>query len=457
MLLNYTLKTISNWKTWRLAVFFVPFIVVLFWLDIFTWQIPLALLLSFLAYTFFYNKLWQLLVLAPPLIIFGTIISLQIRPGWAYEMTITEAIILMVFVVYFFERFFSLQMQKIRLDGLVFIMFFYFVWALFSYSEFGHLHNFIGQAKVLLYGLMAYFLAINLFDELYKIKAFFSSLGVLVILLSLQLFWKFYDMGFSSKFFFERSSILLPSGALALVASILAMILPLMLTMSFAEKNNYKRYFYLLATILGLMAVFMTLGKAAIGSLALGIMVIFLKFRSKRLGIALSLLSMTTLVFIFMTPYLEGFVTRLGNVTTDSNISFRIEEYVIATKILRENWLWGVGLGQEPVWYAKYYAFKYNELVNNYWLQIILDLGVIGLGLALSAFVYIMVQIKKLISISQNVKVADSWYAYGLIGCGVVVFFNGLAEVTIFALNYGILLWLLVGISKAFLNLKEQI
>jgi O-antigen ligase len=452
-----TIEQLKKFRTWRMLAIFLPFLIILFWLDILTWQIPLALFLSFVAYMVLQDRLWELLILAAPAIALGSVVNLQITPSLVYEMTLTEVILGLVLVVFLLKLVFSLSLGKIRFDWFLLIMLAYTAWAISTYDRSVNFHLYIYQVKLLLFSLIGYFLAINLLDEMYKLKAFFLSLAITAMLLSAELFWKFVAMGFSFKFFTDRSSIILPVGALALAASLLAMLLPLLLALGLAEKSKVRKFIFLLAVIVGLVAVFMTMGKAAIGSLALALLVLFVKFRSKRLAMLLALNLFLVTVFVFLTPYLSGFMTRLATISTDNNISFRLDEYTFASKILHDNWLTGVRLGQETVAFARFYPFEYHELVNNYWLEILLDLGIIGLGFAVLAFGYLIQQLRKLLAASRNLREFETWIAYGLLGSAIVVFMNGLAEVTIFALNYALILWLLIGAGISFVRLRSSV
>lgn len=443
-----------NWQAWVMGGFLASIFALLYWFDILTWQAPLAFLISFVFFILFRDHLWKFLVLAAPTIAFGQIIQIELRPNWIYEMSITEAILLLVLSVFVIEYLVERRFEHVKIDLLFLLGIGFVAWALSTYSKTMNFHNYVGQARVLVFSLIAYFLAYNLFDDLKKIRLFFAGLSVAVLAIAIELFWKLSQVGFSMSFFLDRSSIVVPVGALALASSMIAMLLPIVLVLGFMSEQKKQQTYYFGVFAIGWLAVFMSLGKAAIGSLLIGLFVIFLRFRKQRLVMSLSLYLFAVLAFVFMAPYLSGLANRVLTVFTDQNVSFRVGEYQIAQKIINEHWQLGVGLGQEPLYYARQYPFEYNELVNNYWLQIILDLGVVGLSLAVIGFSYILFKNYQLLKSVRGKENIDTWLTYGLAATTVVVAINGLAEVTVFALNYALVMWLFVGAGMAYTKLK---
>jgi uncharacterized membrane protein len=93
----------------------------------------------------------------------------------------------------------------------------------------------------------------------------------------LQIVYILFRAGFSPAIFFDRSSITLPFGPLALVAAMLAFLLPLIFSLYFEfNKKSSIAFWALLIFGIGVMAVFVSLGKAAAMSLVIGLLFLFL-------------------------------------------------------------------------------------------------------------------------------------------------------------------------------------
>jgi O-antigen ligase len=91
-------------------------------------------------------------------------------------------------------------------------------------------------------------------------------------------------------------------------------------------------------------------------------------------------------------------------------------------------------------------------LVNNFFVQALIDLGVVGLGLVMALVGGIMKKARSAIKLSLA---HGGYYVVLLYGFGaslIVAFLNGLVEVTFFALPYAIIFWLLMG---AYANIQH--
>jgi O-antigen ligase len=168
-----------------------------------------------------------------------------------------------------------------------------------------------------------------------------------------------------------------------------------------------------------------------------------MKIRSSRLPVILFGGWFLVMAFLFFNPYLGGLFERMRNTFVDTNTSFRVLEYKTSFNVIKDNYLIGVGSGQQLHYFKDLleYSTGQAQLVNNYFLQALIDLGIAGLFI----FCLLFWQIYKL---TRNNKLELKYLHIGFTAALICALINGLAEVTIFALPYAICFWFLLGALK---------
>jgi len=424
---------------------FIPLI-----LNLASLYIVAAVLFIFLGLVLFKDKLYFFLALSIPALAYGQFINFPISVNWIYEASLTEVFIILVFLIFLIDKFINGQLEEIKVNGLLYLLAAYLIISLISFVNLIDFRLYIAGLKTIVFSFLIYFLSLNLLNSRRKINLFIYSLAATVLILSCQIFIKFYQIGLSDKFFFERSSIVIPLGAIATTAAILALILPLVLSLYFfLDRDNKIKPWLFIAFAVGALAMFLTLGKAAIFSLSLGLGYLFIKLKNKRIIFILAALLFLTASFIFFSSFFSGLVERIGTTFIDANSKFRILEYQTGWKIIKDNLWFGVGAGQQLYYFKKILNFDTAQLVNNFFLQAWIDFGVIGLTLVTLIFGTIY---KKAVAMTKKIKSLNSVIALGFISALLVSLVNGLAEVTYFALPYAIVFWCLMG---AFYNLEK--
>ena len=287
------------------------------------------------------------------------------------------------------------------------------------------------------------------------------------------MFIKFYQTGWSSKFFFERNTIFVPIGPVATSAAILAFLTPIILALYFKEKNQKIKFLIFIAFIASFLAVFLTLGKAAIASLFIGLLYIIFKSKSKIPFVLFSLWFIILAYFAF-NPYLTGLFERVRTTFIDVNTEFRLKEYKTGWELIRARPVLGVGAGQQLVYFKEKLDLETGQQVNNYFLQAFIDLGAIGLALAAGIFLSVFKKSLKILSSTfpagyyasrenyppQSIRAPESAgysgkvldkkniLAVGFFASLIVAALNGLAEVTFYAPPYAIIFWLVFGVFE---------
>ncbi len=442
-------KLINNKNKFiRLIIIAIPLYLGIFFLNLANFYTISGLIFLSLAY-FFREKIWLLLILAVPAMTLGQFINFEIRPGWIYELSLTELFIFFTAAIFLIDKFINKRLDEIKFNFLSFTLGAYLIISLASFWQIIDFRLYIYGLKIIILGSLGYFLALNLLDSRKRIEYFLYSLATTTAILSLQIFIKFYETGLSSNFFFNRNDIGIAIGPIAIVSAILVMILPILLAFYFYKQTDAPKPVILIIFITGCLAVFLTLGKAAILSLSLGLFYLFIKMKDKRVAFVLAFSLFTLSGFLFFNSFFEGLFFRLGRVFIDTSSKFRLMEYKACWEIISDNLWSGVGAGQQIIYYAKNLLPDYRQQVNNFILQFLIDLGIIGLIILFSIIIGIYKNIR---NIFRKINKKEAIMVFGFTASFICIFFNGLAEVTVFALPYAIIFWLIAG---TFANLNK--
>jgi O-antigen ligase len=406
-----------------------------------------GIVFAVLYFLFFRKYLWLLLVLAPPSLCVGDLIDIPVTANWVYEARAAEIFLIIATLLFFLDSYLNRRIANFRIDAIALALYLYMMASIASILYIIDFRLFVFGLKVAVYAFISYFLARQLLDSKKKIEAFLMGISATVIILSLQIYYKFYELGFSSKFFFERNTILLPIGPIATTAAILALLVPLLLAFYFQlSRTRILRPFVILAVVLGLTAVFLSLGKGAIASLLVGLLFLFVKMKNSRIPLLLMGLWFVFLSYILLNPFFSGLLVRIKSTFVDTNTRFRVLEYETSWELIKDHLLFGVGSGQQLHYFKEMLDFETAQLVNNFFVQAQIDLGLVGLGLVFTLLIAIMVKARKAVRSS----LANGGYymilLYGFAASLIVAFLNGLVEVTFFALPYAIIFWLLMGV-----------
>ncbi|MDD4333166.1 MAG: O-antigen ligase family protein [Patescibacteria group bacterium] len=431
----------------RLLILTLPFLVLLIWLDIANIYIISAIFVLALVYVF-KKHIWLLPIISLPLLAFGQIIYIPITPSWVYEASIAEAAIIFSTLVILIDAFINQKIKDLKFNNLFIGLFIYFVLSVASFTRIIDFRLYVYGIKIVALAMLSYFIALNLFNTRERIRAFFLGLASLILVLSAQIFVKFYALGFSLKFFFFRNDISIAIGPIAIVSAILVLALPLILAASFVSKGRDK-LFLSIAFSFGSLAVFLSLGKGAIISLSLGLVYLFVRFKTKRVAFFSAASLFVAASYLFFESFFSGIFFRMSQMFTDVSSKFRVMELEAIAKIISEHFWLGVGSGQQMIYYTRYLFRDYRQLANNFLLQSWMDLGIVGL---LAIIVLIIIFVKNTKRVKKELNTRFLVLYYGFVACFLVALFNGLVEVTFFAIPYAIIFWLMAG---AFSNLKK--
>ncbi|NTW22219.1 O-antigen ligase family protein [Candidatus Falkowbacteria bacterium] len=406
----------------------------------------IALALSFVLAVFFFfiwrDELWRLVLLALPLITLGKVIFLEIKPGLSYEMTLTEAVLLFALVVFLIDRTVSNTWKEVIVDWITLALFGTLILAASSYQVGMSATSYIYVIKILSFSCLAYFLSRNLINSAKRVSAFYWSIAATILIIAGEIAYKFFQLGITQKFFTDRKSVVLPVAPIATTAAIMVS-LTLLLTSYYLWRHQLTRksFLWLGVIIIALAAIFLSLGKAALISLGIGMVFLFFKIRERRTALMLAGLAAAVTVALMFSPVAVVLWERVANTFNDANTQYRVLEYKTSWKILQQHWQFGVGAGQQMEHFKKMLGYDQSDLLNNFILQAAVDLGVLGVAMV----TLLMASVLGQAVYTRRRSPGERWLGYGVIAMVMAAFVNGLVEVTFLALPYALVFWLSLG------------
>jgi O-antigen ligase len=403
-------------------------------------------------YALWREYIWMFMVLAIPGLIPGMIFDIPVNNEWVYEASLAEIFLVIAGAVFFMDLFLRRNFEKLKFDKISFILLLFAIVSVGSFFYISNFRLFVFGLKVVIFSFLAYLLAINLLNTQTKIRYFYYGLAFTALILSGQTFYEFYQLGWSSKFFFERNNILIPIGPIALTSAMLAFMSPIMLGLYYNEnKTKREGLYYYSAVTVSILAVFLTLGKGAILSLLAGLAIIFFKTRNKVPFILFAFWFLIIGLMVF-NPFFTGLFERLKTTFTDQNTDFRLLEYETGWELIKASPVYGVGIGQQLHHFPRILELDKGNYVNNYIFQALIDLGVIGLALILTLSKEIFAAVyKNMVALEQR-----SMLAVSFTGAFICAFLNGMVEVTFYTMPYAVIFWLVMGVYMNNMRLIKE-
>ncbi len=203
----------------------------------------------------------------------------------------------------------------------------------------------------------------------------------------------------------------------------------------------------LLIAVLGLM-IFSVIISGSRGGL-LGVLIIFLlyAFLIKKRFLLLTLMVLMGIVLLELAP--DYFFERVEGVA-DSGGAGRMTIWIYGISILKQNWLYGVGLNNFPMAYSEFAHFTpFTQAIyrgaHNQYLQVLVELGIIGFTVMT---VSIVAHYKTLTLKGHNPDIGKTMLKASLCGILVTSFYLD----TIWTKSFW-LLWMMILIHR---NVKER-
>jgi len=392
----------------------------------------------------YFKKPALILAAILPTIIFGQVTTLKIR-DWYYEITLGEILIILISVLFILQAITRRKIKKIKFPFLLAILILYLALAFLSLGWANNLSRAVIAVRTLIFHFASLFLIINLVKTRRDLKIALMSLPLTGFLVSTQLILKVASLGgFGGNYIVAREWIVTPVGKWVYIAAVIVLTLPLTYALLLLAKKLWLKIILSLQMILGLTASALTLGKGEMIAALSGLIYFFKKQKGQKYIAAIILTSILLLAAFPLASYTGKFWERIYGTRDDPNTNFRMTEARVALKLFSQKPISGLGVGNLKLEYKNLLPWSCESESNNLFVQIVLELGLIGLAILILIIRQIYRELKKMKNLAKDQS--DKILYFGFVSTMIVVLINALVEVTLVGLYYGIIFWYITGL-----------
>lgn len=394
------------------------------------------------------------LILIPPAIIFGQITTIRIQ-DWYYQISLAEILVIILTLFFILKTIAQKQFQQIKFPLLLGCFLLYIFLSILSSGWADNLSRAVIALRNLGFHALTLFLVVNLIKNKKDFKIALFSIPLTGFLVASELIFKVLSLGgFQGDHALAREEIITPVGKWVYIAAIIIMTLPFTYVLLLTTRNKWLKILLFAETILGGIATFLTLGKGEIFSLMAGFIYIFRKQRIKKLFAVLLICALLAVIVVPLAAYSDKFLDRLARILTDPNTRFRITEFRSAYQIFIDHPILGVGTGNLKLEYKNLLPWSVETESNNFFLQVFLELGIVGFATFMLVTRAIYLEIKKAQKVSLNPE--EKMLYLGFVSTLIIVLLNSMVEATLIGLYYGMVFWYIIGLLTIYNQLINQ-
>jgi len=232
----------------------------------------------------------------------------------------------------------------------------------------------------------------------------------------------------------------------------LLLIIPLSATLLWSDKGIWNKLFALGIFAVACFCMILTQSRGCWLAL-LGAAVVFIMFVERRF-LVLFVIGLLAAPFILPTSIIERFVS-IGNVA-DSSTSYRVYIWLGTLNMLKDFGIYGLGLGSDA--YNKIYPFySYSSIVaphaHNIYLQLLCEMGVVGLGAILTM---LTVLFRKLIKcFSKQEKNFEGVLAVAVLAALIGFMIQGAFDYVWYNYRVVLIFWMFIALGVATVNMSK--
>lgn len=404
--------------------------------------------LFLIAYTF--EKFpWPALV--PLALIIGDIGAIQVR-GFIYEYTLVEALIVFIFLGWILHL--IIEKKKPVINSLAWLFLIFILFSVISAFWAKEASRSVIAVRILFYHLATFLLVLSSVKDSRNFKYFLGAIPLAGFLVGGQLIYKVYELTRFEFTLLERETVVTVIGAGVYVGAII--VLTIFLTYVFLSSEKKSEIKLLLEALLAflLFSAFLPTSKAVILTLIIGAIYFLIKIRKtyNKPTFFLALIFSLIIFVIMARPFLESFIFRVENWQRDPTTQFRIKEYRAYSTLISAYPLLGVGSGNLKVYNQELLDIQEYKEANNFIVQVLVELGVVGLSILILMIGNIWFAVRKM---GREIKtMEEKILLYAFSATFLMAFINGLFEAIFIGLLYGIIFWYIVGLFFAWQRIK---
>jgi O-antigen ligase len=235
------------------------------------------------------------------------------------------------------------------------------------------------------------------------------------------------------------------------LAEYLVFAIPIVLALLTSSKRNLGKAFYLATLLVLTVCLVMTSSRGGWLGLVLSV-VVYAALKEKKLFIVILVIALLSPIFL---PSVVGTrVASIGSIEDSSN-AFRVSIWIASTRMLRDYWLTGVGLGLSAFSrvYRDYMIAGTPALhAHNLYLQVGIEMGVVGLLLLIWICSAAYSRVKGLLKLEKR----HSFILAGIIAALAGHLLHGLFDYVWFSPRIVMIFWMYLGMTSALSSVLDK-
>lgn len=218
---------------------------------------------------------------------------------------------------------------------------------------------------------------------------------------------------------------------------------------SLATAKGEKRFFLYVVLVAAYLCLLFTFSRGAWMAMLISVSALFFFYPKKRI-----ILLILLIIFLVSLPEYKNIVTRMNLelLNEDTSSVYRWQIWQGALKIIQNNWLFGVGLGNFSFALAHYLPVKSFEVLHahNTYLQILAETGVVGFLAAGIFYGSTFFKAYHIHASSANNEISS--LSLGILVALFGLLVHGMVDATLFAPQLTVFFWILAALVR---NLEE--
>lgn len=303
----------------------------------------------------------------------------------------------------------------------------------------------IGVLKLFLTGFLAFFICINVISkesDIYKIIYFLPLFGAIIG------GWLYYNVSTAGTLI--KSMVFISWGRSNYLATFFILLIPMTIGLLFYKKNSFLIKSYLFASlVLMIIGLITTQSKGGLIAFSIALLIFLFKvFRKNKLRVV-SIIILLALI-ITLHPATNVVFHKIYDAFYRRSLTGREIIYQEAIKVFLSHPFIGAGLGSLQ-YYMEQFTGRASYKAHNEYLQILAEVGILGLIFFASLFVISYKNIRRLIKTSSEKAYVHLW-AIGILAGFIGMLIHIFVEPSFIAYQFFVFFWIVMGLI--YINLK---
>ena len=364
-------------------------------------------------------------------------------PQFANDRFGIGIIILICFVIFLINLFSGNLKNKIKLDSIdLLILIFSFILVVSAFNSYFFKESLIGLFKYFVFFIWYFLIKITLLNSsrktflnlwifLFLCATITALIGICQYIIGVEPLATWEDPNFENIHTRVYSTLGNPN----LLAGYSLLILPMGIVLPFEMKINFiTKILFLIGDSLILICLIFTGSRGGYLGLITGavfslLVILFSLIKSRNHAFSTFTFLATIIIFIlamiFLFPILQERISTIFTLREHSSNSFRINVWLACLKMLKDNWIFGIGPGNNTfrLVYGLYMLSGFDALgAYNIFLEFALEAGILGF------LVFILIQLISLLKLHYLFWEKGNIFALGIFISQIALLTHGLVD-----------------------------